>query len=118
MNFSTTEAIPSFTMLSGGKFIMSNRTNLFNLNFVGFTNFGTSFDEWMIEVSGNWTEIRDCTFQLTNASGGKAVCVRFEGADNRIWNSHFRLGSTVPYRVGIQYFSGTGNVDTDSIFTT
>ena len=117
MNFSLSVADPSLTFVSGGKLVLDNRAKLWNLNLIGSSNFGTSFDEWIVEASGNWTEIRDCSFQLTNASGGKAICVRFTGAANRIWNTHFKLGTTVAYRVGIQYVSGTGNIDTDSIFT-
>ena len=89
-----------------------------NINIEGSTNFGAVFEETLVDITGNNCEIRDTSFQLNNTTGGKSVAVRFTGSDNRTWNCRFRRGTSVAYRVGIQYDAGSGNVDTDSIFTT
>jgi len=112
----TVPAISSLRLGVGGKIILETRSKLFNINIEATSVFGDALEEDLVLVSGDNVEIRDCAFKLDVSSGAtKANCVKITGSNNRIWNSKFRI-QNIANHVGISYFAGANNVDTDSIF--
>ena len=109
-------ADPTLFVASGAGIILEDGAKMWNINVESLSNFGSSFEESLVRMTGDNAEVRDCSFRLDPTAGASsAVAVKVEGSRNRIWNTKFRIQNTGSH-IGISYFSGTSNVDTDSIF--
>jgi len=109
----------AINLLPGGRIILSDRSRLERLYFRSSTSFGASANERMVQMSGERAYIENCEFEVTKPDTGpsEAICVYVDGNENRLNNCRFNSVVGTTYKIGIDYISGSNNIDLDSMFT-
>lgn len=96
------------TCAAGGNITLASGAVLAELNFV------TTVAQSMVNVMGNLTRINGCRFDMTGASGATGITV--SGYANRMTDNHFlNVESPTTVNTGINYASGTNNIDRGSM---
>lgn len=108
----------TLSVLPGGSLILQNRSKLERLFIRSGTSFGLSNNESMILMSGTRGVIEGCELTLTKPDTGpfEAKAVSITGNDNRLFNCKINNVVGATFKIGIEYVSGTNNIDVDTIF--
>lgn len=96
------------TALSGAQFVLSDGVKMVD---VWLTTTELSFT--MLALENNYATVRDCQFTIPPTSIGS--CILVTGDSNKMYNNIF-IGVAGETAMGINYLSGVGNADHDSVF--